>query len=1068
MKWAPALLAVSLMSSMLVADVASAEVAKSGSPLVHLSKKPQLPPDAKRLSAVKPSQPFTLTIGLAPRRPQAFDAFVQAVTTPGTAQFGKHLARGEYAKRFGPTAASIEPLTKSLQAAGFVVSPFHAARQFLKARGSAETISTFFHTTMANYETADGTRHFSVTSAPKIDQSLKTLITGISGLGSFNTLSPSVTKQTHAAVAAPSCQAASDLATSGYGITTTQLATAYGLDRYYSAGNTGQGVTVGIYELARYKASDISTYASCYGVTPNIVNVNVDGGPPQYSAAASSDATEPTLDIDHVISVAPSANIMVYQAPNSTAANPSSPNNLLARIAADDLAQVITTSWGLCESDNPDPGGVNFENGLFKQMAAQGQTFIAASGDNGPADCAGNSSDPVDTSDAVDDPASQPYVTGVGATRTTSFSPLVQSAWGRGSLSGGGSGGGLSAVWPRPNWQVVASSDVRVTAATKRMVPDVSLNGDPRSGVLIYQADQGGWFPIGGTSAASPLLAAVVALADVLCQRSVGFMNPSLYRAALASPANFNDVTAGSNSVGTKTLFTATSGYDLASGLGTPLGGALDSLCAAAPSTTSTSTLIGRPTNLALTFSTTAELNAGDTMVVTWPSGLTLPSNPVSLSATANGNEAPLVWKSTGAASPSVTPNQVTYTVASRVSTGSLMVMSATAAINPSSKVPQAVSVTASPSTWVLVGTSLPQLTGLTHAWASRDVTAANRALSGKATLGGLLVNQQLASQVAGVGSKVTLSSGTSPNLTTTTLSLSTLTRASGTFTGPVQLTKSGETFVLAGISTTGHLLIARSTAVKSKWTVFDLTKSAGLGSAQAAAVCLSTIGSSPVASGALKLNNGHLLSFTATSSAATAFTTADLTTTTGLAIAQAPACAGDGNQLLIGARSTSGDLFALTVSGAAVLSATNVSATTTLGPLGSGPISVTVGPLGSALTATAATGRASLVTALTSLGPWTATSLASSAVSSAVVSSPVAICGQNHWLVVSWSKSSHLIVFSPTGPRATWNAYDATTTWGLSGSAAVLRGAVSTTSVILSWTSTAGHVIVASTQAAL
>ncbi|MEI7479135.1 MAG: S53 family peptidase, partial [Actinomycetes bacterium] len=898
MKWIPALLAASLLSSMLVADVASAKTTSPTPHLVRLAKKPQLPLDAKRIGQVSASRRFTLTIGLAPKDPSAFDTFVRDVSTPGTPNFRKFLRRGEYARRFGPTAASLAPLVSSLRAAGFRVDPIHGARQFLKVSATAAGISNFFHAEMAQFKTADGSKHFSVTGALRVDATLKPLISGVSGLGSFNTLSPSVTGTRRANVAAPSCQTATDYATSGYGVTTTQLASAYGLDRYYSAGNTGQGVTIGIYELARYKSSDISAYAACYGVTPNIVNINVDGGPPAYSPAYSADATEPTLDISHVISIAPGAKVLVYQSPNSTAANPSAPNDLLARIASDDLAQVITTSWGLCESDNPDPGGVNFENGLFKQMAAQGQTFIASSGDNGPADCAGNGSDPVDTGDAVDDPASQPFVTGVGATRTTSFSPLVQSAWGRGSLSGGGSGGGISAVWPRPSWQVVSSTDPAVTASTMRMVPDVALNGDPRSGVLVYQSDQGGWFSIGGTSAASPLLAAITALAATGCQRSLGFLNPALYQAALASSANFSDVTSGTNSVGSDTVFNASTGYDLASGLGTPLAGALDTVCATSPSTKSSSTLIGRPTTIGFTFTSTADLAQGDTVTVTWPAGLTLPSNPASFRATANDDPSALTLKLTTNTSASATPNQAVFTIATALPKGSLFTVGVFSAINPSEKLPQNLSVTSSVAAWTIVGASLPDLTGQTSPWSTRDLTATNKSLAGKATLGSLTLNAPTTSQIAVVGTKVFLTTGTAPTLAPITLGFTSLTKATGTFTGQVQFVKTGTTFVLAGVSTTGHLLLARTTNVKAKWQIFDATKTGAFGLAPSGALCMSTVGATPRASGAIRLSNGHLVSFVAASSSATSWTFTDLATIAGLSVSGAPACAGDGERL--------------------------------------------------------------------------------------------------------------------------------------------------------------------------
>jgi len=648
------------------------------------------------------------------------------------------------------------------------------------------------------------------------------------------------------------------------------------------------------------------------------------------------------------------------------------------------------------------------------------------------------------------------------------MNPLVQSAWGRGSLGGGGSGGGLSHVWPRPSWQVISSSDPQVTSSTMRMVPDVALNGDPRSGVLIYQSDQGGWYSIGGTSAASPLLAAIAALAATRCQRSLGFLNPALYQAALAAPTNFSDVTSGSTSVGTATNFTASPGYDLASGLGTPLGGAFDSVCAASPSTKSSSTLIGRPTTLGLTFTATADLTRGDTVTVTWPAGLTLPSNPASFRATGNDDPSALAWKLTTNTSTSRTPNQAVFTVATALPLGSLLTVGVYSAINPTEKLPQNASVTATAPAWTAIGVSLPDLTGQASPWASRDLTATNKSLAGKATLGSLTLTPPAASQVAVVGTKVILSSGTAPTLTPVTLGFTSLTKATGSFTGQVQFTKTGTTYVLAGISTTGHLLIARTTNVKTKWQVTDATKAGAFGLATPGALCLSAVGAAPLAAGAVRLANGHLLSFAAQSSSATSWAYTDLATIAGLSVAGAPACSSDGEYLFLGVRSTSGNLVAVTLAGGTVVQATDLSTATPLGPIGAAPVSVSTGVAGSAIVATTTSGQVWLATAATSLGPWSAVGLKTSAASSSLVVNSVILAGPSHVVVVGWTRSNHLIVFAPTGPLATWNAYDATTTWGLSGSSAALRGAASGSSSVLSWTSSTGHVVVASTTVAL
>ncbi|MEI6701152.1 MAG: S53 family peptidase, partial [Actinomycetota bacterium] len=642
--------------------------------LVKLAPAPGVPASSHRVGRVAANRIFHLEIGLLPRDPASFQRFLDGVTTPGSPTFRHYLAPGAYALRFGPTPASVAPLVAALRSHGLSVRPLDRARQSLSVTGTASAVESFFHTGLASFATSSGPSDFAATGAPRVEARFRPLIAGVSGLTSFGRRTPAASHQTPLTVGtAPSCTAATNLESAGMGVSTTKLASGYGINSLYSQGIQGEGVTVGVYELSAFKPSDLTTYKNCFGISPTVKVVNVDGGPTPYSAKNSVDAIEPTLDIQEMLSLAPKANYIVYQGPNASAHAPSGPNDLLAAIADADVAQVVSMSWGICEQDNPDPGGVHWENTVFQQMAAQGQTFVAASGDSGTADCAKDGTTPTNTGASVDDPASQPYVTGVGATRMLSASPLSQTAWGSGTLGGRASGGGVSSVWSRPAWQQMASSDPVVTSSTRRLVPDVSLNGDPRTGVLIYQFDSGGWFSVGGTSAASPLLAALIALADSNCQTSVGFLNPQLYALSASTPSAFSDTTTGSNSVGTSTTYLARPGYDLATGLGTPLASLLTGLCTAAPSASQTSVLAGKITTISAHIATPVQLQAGDTVKVSLPSGDTAATNAGSVTVTANGTTGPLTLLGTSVGTASTTRNAYTFTVQSTIEPGSTL-----------------------------------------------------------------------------------------------------------------------------------------------------------------------------------------------------------------------------------------------------------------------------------------------------------------------------------------------------------------------------------------------------------
>ena len=265
-------------------------------------------------------------------------------------------------------------------------------------------------------------------------------------------------------------------------------------------------------------------------------------------------------------------------------------------------AQVVTTSWGQCE-ELEGFGQASSENNLFQEAAAQGMTIVSASGDDGSEDCF-----PTPPTLQVDDPASQPFVTSVGGTtltaNATTGARLGETVWNDGP-SIGASGGGLSSFWPMPAYQKDAPSSVHVingnssgttcsaSSGDCREVPDVSADGDPNTGYVIYWNGSGtavapatkGWQVVGGTSAAAPAWAALIALtnASATCAGTpIGFANPALYHAAAtAYSSDFNDVTSGNNDMtGAFGLYPAGSGYDMATGLGSPNGTALaQALC---------------------------------------------------------------------------------------------------------------------------------------------------------------------------------------------------------------------------------------------------------------------------------------------------------------------------------------------------------------------------------------------------------------------------------------------------------------------------------------------------------
>ena len=159
--------------------------------------------------------------------------------------------------------------------------------------------------------------------------------------------SPSTTDRLAAPVACPAAAAYG----AGGSLTQNQLATVYGLSPLYAEGRGGGGVTIALYELEPHLTSDITAFDQCYGLDNPPSTVQVDGGA-GYTGAGSGEAA---LDIEDASSLAPQARILVYEGPNSDDnLAGAGPFDTLQRIATDDAAQMVSTSWGQCEAlDTP-------------------------------------------------------------------------------------------------------------------------------------------------------------------------------------------------------------------------------------------------------------------------------------------------------------------------------------------------------------------------------------------------------------------------------------------------------------------------------------------------------------------------------------------------------------------------------------------------------------------------------------------------------------------------------------------------------------------------------------------
>jgi hypothetical protein len=423
------------------------------------------------------------------------------------------------------------------------------------------------------------------------------------------------------------------------GLTDDAIANAYGAFGLYKLGDFAAGQHIAVFEQQPFLATDIETFDTCYfgaaaaakmsGTNGNLSGsrlriVPVDGGELQPGPGSEND--EATLDVEDVSAMAPGADIDVYEAPNTTFGTIDN----YAAIVNSDKDTILTSSWAVCEqlAQVAEPGLQQAENFLFEQAAAQGQTVLGAAGDTGDDECNEyRYAEPPSGQNLLSqlDPASQPYVVSVGGTTIDDATqPPSEHVWNDGAEWGGG-GGGISESWPMPSWQVpladtsdnaadIAHAEAFETAEAAyeapfgtptfcdgtlglpagtlcREAPDVSAQADEFTGaVTIFGKSLGygnpnGWETIGGTSSATPIWAAMLALVDAssFCTgetingvQDSGFASPILYGVAAnpaAYKASFNDIKSGNNDdfgLDNGLVFPARAGYDMASGLGSP------------------------------------------------------------------------------------------------------------------------------------------------------------------------------------------------------------------------------------------------------------------------------------------------------------------------------------------------------------------------------------------------------------------------------------------------------------------------------------------------------------------
>jgi subtilase family serine protease len=548
-------------------------------------------PPGARVGATNPQQTMSIGVALKVQDQHGLDAFLHDLYDLGSPQFHHYLSASDFAKRF--LASGRQPVLDFLKNAKLSAAD-RGVGSIIDASGTVAQIEAAFKVTISDYQDPTGGIVAQADSAPTLPANVAGYIQAIIGLDNIIQLKTHMVAapapDTGAAPAAPTtgavgCDAALNVASTYGAYTPNQLATAYNFDALTQQGEQGQGQIVGVLEVDDFRDANVAAYQNCFGSGVQVTRVPVDGG-----THLGPFEEEAELDVEVMIGMLPKLQqLLVYESDYRI----TSIMDSLQTMANDNVASVVSISFGGCEQNRNVNTFIMPENTIFEQMAAQGQSVFASSGDSGSRDCLLHHTQNANAL-AVDDPASQPYVTGVGGTKLT-IDPTTNSytgetVWNGFSAGGGAGGGGLSSVWPQPSYQS-GPGVANAYSDGKRQVPDVAANADPKSGFIIYSVDpqtcgrMGGgvggscFMATGGTSVAAPIWAATATLINQHLLGAgyprLGFANPLIYQLANTDSSIFHDITTGHNCVdaacdGTSdTRYPATPGYDLATGIGT-------------------------------------------------------------------------------------------------------------------------------------------------------------------------------------------------------------------------------------------------------------------------------------------------------------------------------------------------------------------------------------------------------------------------------------------------------------------------------------------------------------------
>ncbi len=535
----------------------------------------------------------------SPEQQKTLETFLSAVQNPASPEYHRWLKPEEFGQQFGASQKAISTVKAWLTAQGLQVNRTGKGGMDIEFSGPAGLVGNALHTEIHKYS-VEGRDHWANSTDISVPESIAAAMEGVALLNDFKDYQSGAVLQFEPDGKVLDRSKPLYRGASGrYYLLPSDFGTIYSIPNTY----TGSGVTIGVVGDADFDTDDVDDFRARFGLPANTPVKLYDGINPGTNSATS----EAMLDVTWSGAIASGATVAYVGATSI----------LLSEeyIVDNNLADILTESFFSCEANfSGAEETLSVFNSLRAQAAAQGITWVGITGDSGPYNCENfhrelsYSASPVLAVNAL---ASSPFVVAVGGTQfnttgsstnywSTSNSALgyfPEAAWNQScyfnvacftSIVAGG-GGQSTEPGGKPSWQTAVGVGPSMTNDNTRDLPDISFTASWQIDPYVICMNRScknstsfGFYSTGGTSAAAPSFAGIVALLEQKAGGRLGAINPVLYQLAASqfsqclgvasstSGCVYNDVVTGTTATpgAPSAYYPATPGYDMATGLG--------------------------------------------------------------------------------------------------------------------------------------------------------------------------------------------------------------------------------------------------------------------------------------------------------------------------------------------------------------------------------------------------------------------------------------------------------------------------------------------------------------------